>query len=100
MTLPDQFYISLASYECRKNYHENTGVSFINTLSAPLLFEKSYYVAMTEIYIPPFTIRPVESSLIKRTMQIEQMLGAPHSKRKKPMENESSKASQTDTVKK
>lgn len=63
MSLPDEFYVSLASDECREFFHSNTRLAFLNKLPKPLLFEQNYCVALTEIHIPPFSIGPKEEIL-------------------------------------
>lgn len=57
MSLPDQFYITLVSDESNKYFPDNKKVTFTNRLSAPIFFEQPYAVALTEIYIPSFTLK-------------------------------------------
>lgn len=59
MTLPDEFYVTLVSDECSEYFPNNEKTAFTNKLSAPILFDKQYCVALTEIYIPPFSLKNV-----------------------------------------
>lgn len=76
MSLPEEFYISLVSDECVKNFNFNTKTSFINSFPKPLLFPQDYCVALTEIYIPPFSVL-VNNNVNLGTRRHEYMLGAP-----------------------
>lgn len=60
MTLPNEFYITLASDESSEYFdtkykHPN----FTNKLPSPLLFKEGYSVALTEVYIPPFKVEEI-----------------------------------------
>lgn len=55
MSLPAEFYVTLASDESLEYFHsENKEPIFTNKLAIPLLFKEPYHVAITEIYIPSF----------------------------------------------
>lgn len=59
MSLPNEFFITLASDESSDFFNtKNKQPSFTNKLPSPLLLSEGYSVALTEIYIPPFSVLP------------------------------------------
>lgn len=68
MSLPSEFYVTLASDESSGYFDTaNKEPNFKNKLSTPLLFKDPYVVALTEIYIPPWDIiEKVSENSIRR----------------------------------
>lgn len=82
MTAPNKFYISLASDEGGKFFNVNKHTSeFTNKLNGSILLNGEYQVALTEIYIPPFsfanadtTKRVKRKTVFSHTKQTEAVL--------------------------
>lgn len=76
MSLPKEFYITLASDESSEYFDTSSkNPSFTNKLPSALLFKEPYSVALTEIYIPPFSIKSSTNSndIIRQRRQTESL---------------------------
>lgn len=63
MSLPNEFYVTLASDESSKYFETKYKTSsFTNKLPSPILFNEVYSVALTEIFIPPFSVHTKDDS--------------------------------------
>lgn len=93
MSHPDEFYVTLVSDECRQFFKENSCISFTNALPAPIYFDQSYSVALTEIYVPPFSIDENARATMRNAKRNDLLVDEPYGVQKRKRPNETSSPS-------